>query len=326
MRRIAVLNGRFSLMSAVTVSAVALYALSIGPACRLARHDMLTVSQVANVYRPILALDFQLPPSLQAVLTTYVDLYGAREKLEAARDEPFFRTYEVGDFSARFRKRTAWPAFFEEARGNYVRFSEFDACEALAELIADEVEDDTWDHVGGRGSIEPDSKARSLLVFQSRRVHAGIEALLAELRRIRRENLPGRDLDLQSLLRVRSQRAAPSRDSQSLCELESHAVILDRHPEGHWECDGLRFATADALFLHLEQQPQDFFRFGILACEPHKARWPDERDRLEKFCRSQDIDLFVYSYERDSRLYYVAGDLPPRLQRVVRARESMYDE
>lgn len=324
MHRIAFLNGRFGLLAAITVSLVLLYALSIGPACRLARHGVLTVSQLASVYQPILALDFHAPPALQGVLTKYVDLCRARAKLDAARDEPFFMLYEVGDFSSRFRSRAAWPAFFDEAEGNRIQFREFDACDALADIIYFEIEDDTWDYVGGRGTIEPDSEMRTLLVSQSRRAHAGIETLLGELRRIRSENLPGRDLDLQSILRVRSQRANPSREEQSLCELESHSAIVDRRPDGHWECDGVRFATFDEMFEHLEDQPREFFRSGILACEAHKARWPADRKRLETFCQSQGIDLFVYSYDRDRPLYRVRNEIPDKLEWIVRTADSMY--
>jgi hypothetical protein len=326
MHRIAFLNGRCGLLSSVSVAAILLYAFSIGPACRLARHGVLTVPQLASVYQPILALDFHSPPALQGVLTKYADVCGAREKLDAARDEPFFMRYDVGDFSARFRSRPAWPSFFDEAEGNRIQFREFEACDALVDMIYYEIEDDTWDYVGGRGTIEPDSEMKALLVSQSRRAHAGIDALLAELRRIRSENLPGRDLDLQSILRVRSQRANPSRDEQSLYELESHSAVVDRRPDGHWECDGVRFATFDEMFAHLEHQPREFCRFGILACEAHKARWPVDRKRLETFCQSQGIDLFVFSYDRDRPLYRVRDEIPDKLEWIVRTADSMYAE
>lgn len=318
MRRLAILNGRFGLLSGITVSVIALYVLSIGPMCRLARHRMVSVPQLAEIYRPLLSLDFQSPPALQDFLATYVGLCGGREKLEAARDEPFWCRYDIGDFTCRYRKRVRRPAFSGEWDFGRNVNHEPVAGDLLVELITCRIEPDTWDEVGGRGKIMPDLTTKSLRVLQPRRVQSAITKHLAELRRIRRENLPHIDFDLISLERIHSHSGEDLNR-----ELKSHALIIDRKRDGKWEFDGTPLGGTEALFTRLDGEPREAVEMGIYVPLSEDYLPRRDFDRLVRFCRKNDVDLFVL--DRKS-IENVIGISMPRVTREVRRKNSLYAE
>jgi hypothetical protein len=320
MRRIAILHGRFGLGGAVALAALIAYAISIGPACRLATHGFLSVSQIATAYRPLLWLDFHSPPGLQAVLTRYSDLFGGQDKLDAAREEPVWGDYAVGpvvDLWCWYRKRNRRPEFPDEPKLSRQVFHELCASDLIADVVRDSVAPDTWDEVGGRGHAIPDGKTGTLRVFQTRRVQVEVAAKIEELRRIHRENLYRQNFDLISLIRIQS-----SAGPDLLWELKSHALIIDRNRDGTWEFDGEPVADVDALFVRLKREARDIFEMGIYVPLNAGTLPPTDFDRLVTFCRSNDVDLFVFDRETYDRPIF--GTPLIRALWIVKRRDSFY--
>lgn len=317
MRRIATRNGRLGLTCAVTLSALAFYALSIGPACRLSRHGMLPVRSVATVYRPLLWLDFHMPAALQSVLTHYADFCGGREKLDAARDEPVWCQYDISGFTCRYRSRVRRPLMRDEPNLSRIVINEPDVPLLMTEEITSSIEPDTWDEVGGRGQCIPEESSSTLRISQSRRAHAAIAQFIHELREIHRDTLRDHDLDLISLMRIQGKAGAGL-----LWELKAHALIIDRRRDGRWEFDGEPVGDIEVLFKRLDAQTAEELKMGIFVPLYDDYLPGSDHDRLVSFCRTKNVDLFVFDrecYDRD-----LIGWRPGAVLWEVRRSDSIY--
>jgi hypothetical protein len=133
-------------------------------------------------------------------------LITSEDKAEA--DGLFTRTYPVGDLiethvleqidTPANQKDKTKPVQYQSRKSHYG---------SLIEAITTSVKPQTWDEVGGPGSLSPVAAAKSLVVSQTREVHEEILQLLRALRAARDAGGPGEPVVTERVIIAPSQEA-----------------------------------------------------------------------------------------------------------------------
>jgi hypothetical protein len=103
------------------------------------------------------------------------------EAEDASRARVFLKRYRVADLVLPVPAKFVPSNAVEPATEQPSREADFDS---LVELIKITVAPESWDYVGGPGSITPDEEKLTLAVRQTRRVHQRIGEMLADLREL----------------------------------------------------------------------------------------------------------------------------------------------
>jgi len=296
-------KARITYWSAIAVTALAAYALSIGPMCWMVERGIVSAHRAAVAYEPWLWLDFHASRRAQDAVFFYARVWRGGGGLGALRDEPIRRRYSVGDLA--YRLVDDRPVF--------------DVWDTFTGLLWTTVEPDSWEELNGRGVVRAESGSQSVDVLQSRRVHAALADFLAELRQIKEAHRNIREMDLWALLR-----AYYGRHGVWLCkeylekELLSRAILVGSLGGRALGLNGDHVQDVDFLIASLDHEPRDRLRRGIFWNTPFHGPTPEVEDRLRAFCHSKDVDLFV---ERPLNCF---GCCPPNIHWIEHASDSEY--
>jgi hypothetical protein len=185
---------------------------------------------------------------------------------------------------------------------------------SILNWITTSVDPDSWEDLSGPGRIEFSADGRSLDVWQSRRVHAQIAALIDDIDSIRRTALArGRDLDGDALWCVMHGFYEEPR-------LDPACVIVCASPDKQRFVVGeTSFSNFDALLKFLERRPKKMLRGGICWYEERFELPAADAKSLETLCQKRDVDLFVRPY-----VGMLFGQALPRNWWIVRASDTIY--
>ncbi len=129
--------------------------------------------------------DLPVRTALQLILNEYDLTYLLREEMilitsqDKAETELITRTYPVGDLIPLMPVQSISGGGREKARSGY---------ETLIEAITTTVRQDTWQEVGGPGTIVPVSVSHSLVISQTSDVHEAVLELLRALRAAKQDS------------------------------------------------------------------------------------------------------------------------------------------
>ncbi len=289
----------------VVVVGLALYIASFGPACWLVERCIVSARHATIAYDPCLYLESKFPSAVRNSVSACMSSCGIEAGFTTLRDEPFWRHYPIGDLA--FPLDDGRPEFKE-------------ALLSLSNMITTTVEPDSWEELSGRGVLRIDAESKSLHVFQSRRGHSALSDHLAEMREIKNSKQRIRGLDLTGVYRVWCGRHGHgySRAYFLQAELLSRALVIGS-PDGKiLQANGERVADVDGLITFLDRQSRPVLRRGVFWNT--KMYGPDGivNQRLQAFCRSNDVDLFI------ERGVNCLGSCAPDIQWEVQANDSVY--
>jgi hypothetical protein len=277
------------------------YILSIGPACWFVERGLLPANAVGVVYEPCLWLEFQSPAAMQHAITSYTQLCHGESALTTMRDRPFWRSDAVGDLA--FRLQGGQRTFY--------------APQQFVDKFWCDNDCETWEELGGPGKIRPNAGLQTLDVFQSRRIQFEVAERLAKMRAVKQSLSRGREMDYPSLCR-----AIFIADGNFPEDEIRRDVMAIRHTSYHSEnlvSNERSYSSIDELIAFLGRQPRPKMRSGVLY-ENCGAAQKEVAARLEKLCRSSDLDLFI-----KTPCWSGFGSAPPEFIRwIVRASDSVY--
>jgi len=288
---------QWAIRVAVPLAAVVAYPLGLFPACWLVGNKILSARIVGAVYEPYFWLEFNGSESIQNAIARCATVAGIGSVYVELRDAPYLHCYPVSDLAFRW------------VNGRRV----FYADREFLNIIACNVEPDSWEDLSGPGRLGFSHKEQALEVLQSRRVHSAVAAYLEEIRSLIAIWVRRRDVDTSAL-----QRGFWERDPEPT--FQPHIVYIENPVGDQFLVGESWFTDLDDLITFLEQKPRESLRAGIYWNRSLNQKSSANATRLEGFCRSRDLDLLIRPVNGRVNI----GQPIPCDWWIVRASDSIY--